>query len=183
MLQERNRLLQGCQRSARYHHAREQFLHTAHLRIQFAVFAASMFSATCVYKGWTSEKVDFILWLFIGFLALLSLVWNPANTANQHKFLRRDFTKLIGKISSDTDPVKKTLATWTDDIYALYAQEPPVYRALHAHCHNQLAIARDASDGNFIKMMPWHRWLRNVCPFQGQKFLTNKQKAERKKSA
>ncbi|MGR3984873.1 MAG: hypothetical protein OD817_06415 [Gammaproteobacteria bacterium] len=148
---------------------------TVHLCIQFAVFAVSTTGAALLLNALPIEWVGVGVLTAISLLALLSLVWNPIEKANMHKSLCREFTLLVGAIYSNANPEETTLAEWTRNIHVLYAQEPPVFRALLAHCDNQVAIALNADRGYFV-VLKWHqRWFRNWCPFQGGEFLNRNQ--------
>ena len=53
-----------------------------------------------------------------------------------------------------------------------------VYRALLAHCDNQVAIAMNADPGYFVDLRWYHLLLRNLWAFQGTEFLNRNQAAE-----
>ncbi len=174
----RQDLLTDCERSMRYHQARSRFLNTAHLFIQFLVFAfASAGVSNLILNSLTSEATRW-LWALIAVLALFSLVYNPAEKSALHRSLYRGFTILAGTIAATTEADTTTLAGWTKTIHALYAEEPPVYRALLAHCDNQVAIAMNADPGYFVDLSWYHRLLRNLWAFQGTEFLNRNQANE-----
>ncbi|MGR3912973.1 MAG: hypothetical protein OD918_00350, partial [Gammaproteobacteria bacterium] len=161
--------------SMRYHQARARFFSMVHSSILFAVFAVSTTGAVLLLNALPGKLVGVGVLTAISLLAWLSLVWNPVEKAHLHKSLCRDFTMLTGKIHSNANPDEATRAEWTRDIHALYAQEPPVFRALHAHCANQIAIALNAESGYFVDLKLRHRLFRNLCPFQGSDFKNRAQ--------
>ena len=69
------------------------------------------------------------------------------------------------------DPDEATLSGWAKNVsMLLYADEKPIYRALLAHCDNQVAIALGANEGYLVDLR-WHQLLlRNLISFQGTKF-------------
>ena len=166
----RSDLLTDCERSVRYHQARARFFNTRHLLIQFIIFALASANVAHLIDLWLPSWSVALMWAFVSLLALFSLVFNPAGKHALHKSLYQGFTMLHGKIMANPDADKKILAEWTKDIHTLYADEPPVYRALVAHCDNQVALALGADEESFVKLNWYHRWLRNLVPFQGTKF-------------
>ncbi len=171
----RDDLLTDCERSMRYHQARARFFNTVHLLIQFIVFAIASASVLRWVDSWFAGQDTLWLWAIISLLALSSLVYNPAKKYALHKSLYHGFTLLNGTILATPNADEATLAGWTKNIYALYADEPPVYRALHAHCANQIVIALGADKGYFVDLSWYHRLLRNFVPFQGTEFLNRNQ--------
>ena len=171
----RDNLLTDCERSMRYHQARARFFNTLHLFIQFIVFAIASASALRLIESYLAEQTIPLLWAAISLLALISLVYNPVEKASIHKSLYRSFTMLAGEIAATLAPDEATLSEWTKRIHALYADEPPVYRALLAHCDNQITIALNADKGYFVDLRWYHRLLRNLIPFQGSAFMNRNQ--------
>ena len=172
----RNDLLTDCERSMRYHQARARFYNNTHLLIQFLVFALATASVSRLLDTLLTGQV--LLWFLaaIGLLALFSLVYNPAEKAGLHKSLYRGFTMLNGTIFATPDADETTLSEWTKTIYGLYAEEPPVYRALLAHCDNQVAIALNkVNEGYFVDLRWNHRLFRNLWSFQGTEFPNRNQ--------
>ena len=172
----RDDLLTDCERSMRYHQARARFYNNIHLLIQFLVFILASASVSRLLDTLLTGQV--LLWFLaaIGLLALFSLVYNPAEKAGLHKSLYRGFTMLNGTVVATPDASQATLAEWTRTIYGLYAEEPPVYRALLAHCDNQVAIALNkVNEGYFVDLRWYHLLLRNLIPFQGTEFPNRNQ--------
>ena len=172
-------LLTQCERSMRYHQARTRYFNSMHLLIQFIVFAIASASVFRLIESLLGEQTLLGLWVAVSLLALCSLVYNPAEKASLHKSLYRSFTILAGEIvATPGDPDESTLSEWNKRIHALYAEEPPVYRALLAHCDNQVTIALGADKGYFVDLLWYHRLLRNLIPFQGSAFMNRKQTSQ-----
>ena len=71
----RSDLLTDCERSMRYHHARERFFDGAHSFIQFLVFASSSTGGGVLLLGeFSAESVSAVALGAVSLLALLSLV-------------------------------------------------------------------------------------------------------------
>ena len=172
-------LLTDCERSVRYHQARAHFFDTLHRWIQFLVFALASASVAHLIDSWVPDWGVTFLWAFVAVLALCSLVFNPAGKHTLHQSLYRGFTLLHGKVLANSNTDDEMLAEWTKEIHVLYADEPPAYRALLAHCDNQVAIALDADKGFFVKLSWYHRWFRNLIPFQGSELLNQNQVAKK----
>lgn len=171
----RDDLLTDCERSMRYHQARARFCNTLHLFIQFLVFALSSVSVYHLMVTLLDDQALRWLWAGVGLLALVSLVYNTSDKAALHKSLYRSFTMLAGTIAATPDANEAMRTEWTKSIHALYAEEPPVYRALLAHCDNQVAIALNADQGYFVDLCWHHRLLRNMIQFQGTAFPNRNQ--------
>ena len=168
-------LLTDCERSMRYHHERARFFNKVHLFIQFLVFALASASVSRLLGTLLTDQI--LLWLLatIGLLALFSLVYNPADKSSIHKSLYRGFTMLNGTVAATPDPDEATLTEWTKSLHSLYAEEPPVYCALLAHCSNQVVLALGA-DRRYLVTLRWReKWLRNIFSFQGTEFLNQDQ--------
>lgn len=164
----------------RYHQERARFLNTAHLSIQFMVFALVSSSVYCLIMAWFDNQALLVVSAVVGLLALFSLVFNPAEKSALHKSLYRSFTMLAGTIAATPESnSKETRAVWAKSIHLLYAEEPPVFRALHAHCENQMVIALGADlNDHFVDMEKHQRRLRNWFRFQDEDFPSRKQKRE-----
>lgn len=173
----RDELLTNCERSARYHQARERFFNQLHLLILFIVFSLGAANVTNLIVKYFEPSV-LLIWATVSLLALFSLVYNPAAKSTHHNSLYHRFTMLAGTIASTPDADAKIRAEWNKNIHTLYADEPPVYRALNAHCNNQTAIAMDADRGFIVDLRWYHIVLRNLIPFQGTEFLNRKQAVE-----
>ena len=169
----RDDLLTDCERSMRYHQARARFFNTLHLFIQFIVFAIASASVSNLLNAVLADQS--IVWAVVSMLALFSLVGNPARKHALHQSLYRGFTILNGTILATPDADDETQARWARDIHALYADEPPVYRALLAHCDNQIAILLGADKGFFVDLRWYHRLFRNWIPFQGAELINRNQ--------
>lgn len=174
-IKTRDDLLTDCERSMRYHQARARFFNALHLFILFVVFTIASANVLRLIETVFPELVISVFWAVVSVLALISLVYNPAAKYYLHQSLYEDFTKLSGDIASTCDPDRATLSQWTKQIHALYAKEPPTYRALHAHCGNQVVIALGA-EATHLRKLRWHqRVFRNFYSFQGTVFPLEKQ--------
>ena len=171
----RDDLLTDCERSMRYHQARRRFFNSTHLGIQFLIFAFASVGVSNFIVNLSSDSHTWML-AIISLLALASLVYRPAGKATLHASLYRSFTDLAGTIAATPDASESDRAEWTRRIHLLYGDEPPVYRALLAHCDNQVAIALNAVDKGYFVDLHWHhRLLRNFIPFQGTDFRNRNQ--------
>ena len=167
-------LLTDCERSMRYHQARRRFFNSTHLGIQFLIFAFASVGVSNLIVNLSSNAHTLTL-IIIGLLALASLVYGPAGKATLHASLYRGFTDLAGAISATPDASESDRVEWTRRIHLLYGDEPPVYRALNAHCNNQMVIVLDSDEGYFVDLHWHHRLLRNLIPFQGTDFRNRNQ--------
>ena len=179
----RSNVLRGCQRSMRYHQARARFFDTFHRWIQFFVFALASANVAHLIDSWLADWSITLIWAIVGVLALSSLVFNPAGKHTLHNSLYRGFTLLHGKVSAYPDADDKMRGEWIEGIHALYADEPPVYRALLARCDNQVVIALGADRKYLAPLRLHHRMFYNFFPFQGYEFISQDQIDKKKDSS
>lgn len=168
---DRSYLLNDCDRSIRYHQARARFLDSVHRWSQFFIFAFAMASVSDLASSLIGEDKFNMIWsALIGLLALLNFVFNPVEKAGLHRSLHRGFVMLAGEIDAAPNPNNITISHWKKTMHALFADEPPLYRALVAHCDNQVAIRLGVDKGHFVELNWYYRRFRNIFPFQGPKF-------------
>jgi hypothetical protein len=75
-------------------------------------------------------------------IAALDLAYAPAMKAHEHGRLYRQFAGLAQKIINATDPDEAQLREWTIERLEIEAEEPPIFWAVEAQCHNEIARTR-----------------------------------------
>lgn len=171
LILQRDNLLSDCERSMRYHEERERFFRKWHLIVQFVALGVSGFGTYSFISNLLSAEYHAWMMLAVFLLTLFLVMFSPVDKAHLHSNLKRRFTDMAGRISAAPQPDAATVAAWTEHIHAIFADEPPVYGALEAHCDNQLAIALDnVKLGYWVDLRWYHRLLRNFVPFQGSDF-------------
>lgn len=160
-LESHDTLLTISEMSARYHSHRLRFLSRAHRTMMFFVALAGTAIVTQLfgtYSIWLGAATSIIV--------LLELVFDIQGARSLHQKLYRDFTFFSGEIASTPNADEETLRRWNARLHELYADEPPVYRALNRHTHNEQAIRL----GNYNEVKPlgwWHSTLKNWFTFPG----------------
>lgn len=162
-------MLTNCERSMRYHQERTRFYESLHRWILFLIFLMLPVAVLRPFEFW---QVEAWIWLpaVAAVLAGASLVFDLAGKARRHESLYQRFTHIAGRIASESEPDADKIADWEYRIYKLYADEPPTYRALNALCHNQMAQALGSKKEDFLILRWYHRFFRNLYPFQGTNF-------------
>lgn len=168
VLKARDELLTTCERSKRYHGARLRFYETTHRWFIFAMVASS---AGAIVK----LVDDHVPWLpaVTAALGLFSLVFDLSGKARLHDSLYRRFANLNGRIESSANPEQSDISEWKSEIHSIYADEPPVYRALHQHCANQVlqALYEESEENEaiydkyYLPLNWYHSWLMNFYSF------------------
>ena len=59
----------------------------------------------------------------------------------------------------------------------IYGEEPAVYHALNAQCHNAVAQSIGADKSQMQRIRWWHVWLRNWRRFEARDFPLNESSA------
>ena len=157
---------QDCERSMRYHDARSRFFNAQYRVIQFTIFLLSGANIAGFTSVWLPYGSIDVAWAIVAVLAVFSLITNPAKNYMLHNRLSREFTDLHGKSEANPGADYTLRSEWVEKIHQLYNDEPPVYRALGALCHNQCCLALGADDKHLIKLRWYHLWFRNWIPFQ-----------------
>ncbi|MDD9856975.1 MAG: hypothetical protein OXU96_02820 [Gammaproteobacteria bacterium] len=144
-------LLTISEMSARYHAHRLRFVSRVHRAMMFVVVLIGTAIAARI-------SGEYYIWLgaITSVIVLLELVFDIQGARSLHQNLYRSFTLLSGEIASHPDAGQETVQRWNMRLHELYADEPPVYRALNAHVRNEMAIR--LGDLGEVKPLPW--WLR-----------------------
>jgi len=160
-METQENLLTISEMSARYHAHRLRFLSRAHRAMMFTValigtaIAAQLSGEHYVWLGAAAAIV-----------VLVELVFDIQGARTMYQNLYRNFTLLSGEIASHPDADRETVRGWNMRLHELYADEPPVYRALNAHVRNEMAIR--LGDFEEVKPLPlWPRLTKNLFPFSG----------------
>ncbi len=149
-----------CQLSELYHEQREAFLSWWHRVTMFVVIMSNSILAAVGhhYLGDFFGEGLFLFILLPSIAAGISLVFNLAAAAQEHRFFRYRFAQLSSEFK-DRKPTEEKLGYLIKEKTRLYAEEPPSYRALLCICTNHL----DTRSGATRKIkIPWFiRWTSN----------------------
>jgi len=160
-METQENLLTISEMSARYHAHRLRFLSRAHRAMMFIVALIGTAIAAQLsgeYYSWLGAATSVIV--------LVELAFDIQGARSMYQNLYRNFTLLSGEIASHPDADQETVQGWNMRLHELYADEPPVYRALNAHVRNEMAIR--LGDFDEVKPLPlWPRLMKNWFPFPG----------------
>jgi len=152
-------LLTISEMSARYHAHRLRFVSRVHRAMMFVVALVGTAIAARI-----SGEYYFWLGAITSVIVLLELVFDIQGARSLYQNLYRSFTLLSGEIASHPDADPETVQRWNMRLHELYADEPPVYRALNEHVRNEMAIRL----GDDEKPLPWWpRLMKNWLTFPG----------------
>lgn len=98
-------------------------------------------------------------------LVLMELVFDIQGARALYQNLYRRFAYFLGEITS-TPGKNKNLHRWNRYLHDLHADEPPVFRVLNDHVHNEVAI-RFGKEDETVHIGIFYRILKNVFPFSG----------------
>ncbi len=160
-LEAQESLLTRSEMSAHYHSHRLRFLNRVH---RFTMFFVAL-TGTAIFAKVFGEYSS---WLGAApaVIVLLELVFKIQDAHSSHQYLYREFTLLSGKIASTPNADEKKVRRWNAKLYKLHADEPPVYRALNQHMHNEQAIR--VGDCDAVRPLGWwHSMLKNWFTFPG----------------
>lgn len=167
-LEEKIRKLNfGIEKSMRYHQRRRAFYEWTHNGIMLLIFMLGSVAFSDVLQEWSRYFVASAT-----VLAGMDLVWKFSHRSRDHELLFRRFSTLAIDLRTGTDS-DDNYAKWAKERVTIEADEPPIYWALEADCHNEVSRLV----GNTLDLLdigPWHRWTMNILrhadtPFQPPK--------------
>lgn len=167
-----------CDRSARYHIARSAFFDRWHRILMMVVIvfgSAALASITRVVglgNVWTAVVAS-----VAPLAGTIDIVWGRYRKSHDHKFLAHRFYTLAKEIRA-LDPDPELVQTWHGKILDIYGDEPAVFHALNAECHN--AVAQSIGSPDRQEVMPYQHVLRNWVRFSAGDFPPPKKKALKK---
>ena len=147
--------LYRAQVSALYHLKRERFFQVSDQAISFATAISATAAATVLIKK--VEGLEVWISSLTAFLALIPVVYNPAELARRHGQAAGDYRKLLAD-------AERSGEHWTPEhcndysarLLELEVAEPATLAALVLFCENQLKIA--LGDRSSQVYLPW--WVR-----------------------
>ena len=137
----------GVEKSKRYHQRRRGFYDSLHKIIMFLVIVSGS-------AAFAELSLNFAAGAVV--LAAIDLVWSPALLARKHEMLFRDFSDLAIDIRAKT-PNDRAYKALDKKRLVLEKDEPPVYKALEAHCDNEVRRAW-GRDSELVEIGCWS-WL------------------------
>ncbi len=151
----RTNTLYRAQVSALYHLKRERFFQVSDQAISFATAISATAAATVLIKK--VEGLEIWISALTAFLALIPVVYNPAELARRHGQAASDYRKLLAD-------AERTGEHWTTEhcndysarLLELEVAEPATLAALVVSCENQLKIS--LGDRSSQVHLPW--WVR-----------------------
>ena len=139
-------LLFDCDRSARYHTARSAFFDFWHRWMMVAVLLSGSAIVATLDGGFGASTLwRNIFALIPAIVGAVSVVWDLAHKARDHTLLAHRFHGLSQRIKVRDDD-EQSVEEWRGMIIGIYGDEPAVYHALNAECHNSVAQAIGSSE-------------------------------------
>lgn len=148
--------------SQRYHAHRRSFFDGLHMKTMLGVLitGSAVFSNIVGYLEWFGAAA--------ALLAATDMVIRYSHKARDHEMLYRRFNGVATEIARKgaTETNRDQLNNWDARIEEIFGDEPPVYRALHAICHNEVVIAHNRDPENLIDLKLRHHILFNFWRFR-----------------
>lgn len=166
-LDERLRALDfAIEKSMRYHQRRRGFYETAHKAVMFGVILTGS-SALAGFPVWTGAAA--------AVLGALDLTLGLSHKARDHEIIFRRFTDLAKNLRGTATPTEDDWRGWCAKRVEIESDEPPVYWALEADCHNEVARAwgRDKPE-NMARLTKPQRVLMHLWRFESMVFVCQK---------
>lgn len=163
-------------RSSRYHARRRGFFARAHIISMGAVLIASSSAIASIIA-----KFPEVAGGLAGVAALASiadLLVGFSHRARDHEVLYRRFMELAVRVVRTENPSPSDLRGWRAQRLEIETDEPQIYRALDASCHNELILAGGLDTGKMLKFSRWQRWFKNVLPYSGESFKSYEELGE-----
>ncbi len=162
--------LQDCDRSVRYHAARRAFFDIWHHWMMVGVLvsgSAAVASLSGIFgldEVWTA-----LLMLGPTSVGAVQLVWGLTHKARDHEILARRWLDLAKRIRvEEANP--ESIREWRSEMMGIHADEPPVYHAVNAECHNATVQAVGAGSEHAQRISGWRRALRHWLRFSTTDF-------------
>ncbi len=106
-------------------------------------------------------------------MGALDVAFAFARKARDHDLLRRRFTELLQDVSAAKDPGETDFVKWHKARLDIESDEPPIYWAVEASCHNDLAVAWDLSELAVNRLSAWQRLMQQWLAFQPGDIVSN----------
>ena len=161
---ERWGLLHTVQISSRYHARRQAFFERwGRVTSGIGVIFASSALADLVRDG--GHAVAIASAMLVTVASTVDLVVGTSSMSVQHRDLRRRYLDLEATIrQSDNEPPKADVDTWTQERFAIEADEPPKYTALALLVENELSRAEGRQ--GYDHLTPWERLTAHWCRWE-----------------
>ncbi len=164
-------LLTHSKRSMRYHAAWERHFHLLHRLAMAGVFmGGSAVFAQWMHTTSLGTSGTALIGAFLALIATLEMVFDVPGKLALHKSLYQRFATLAEIItSSPPEQLEENRTTWNAQIYSIYRDEPPTYRAANAQAHNQTCIEL-GNKSELLDIKWWQQLLRHWCAFDHIEF-------------
>ena len=170
---EARKLVYDCDRCARYHTARRTFFDAWHRWMMVGVLVSGSAAVASLNATFGSGKaLTTVLMLVPVIVGAINVVWGIAQRARDHEVLARrfyDLAKRINVMEADAGAVEG----WRASILDIYSDEPALYHALNAECHNAVAQAIGADASQMQRVLWWQHKLRHWLRFSTKDFPKN----------
>ena len=170
-------------RNIMYQSAREGWYGRLHKTVMFFATVFGTGAAVTILAS-LPQYTSVTLGLLVAALTTLDLVVDLSGQARKHNGLRQRFYSVLAELE---DCIEDTtdLSTIRKQMYALYADEPVILRALDAICWNQtyLSLKQDPQFENLIHVSWFESLMRHVLPFDNSKFQYQYEKAAKPEAA
>lgn len=166
LLEERDALLFGVRRSARYHAHRVRFFDQAGKSVRILAGVAGIGTITTLLASigdWATHGLA----ASVAFFSAVDVVLDFTAKARLHADLYRRFIDLEKRIVGNrAGMTEDLLAELTNARLSLEQEEPPILTILDCVCHNELVKAMDCNDSELVRLTFAQRLLADVLDWK-----------------
>ena len=161
-------LLIDCDRCARYHAARGDFINKCHKWMMVAVLFSS--SSAVVALSEMDATVAIFIMLVPALIGAIEVVWGLTEMVRRHESMVRRFHEIASEIDVQSAAVER-VREWDDKVRGVYGEAPlSVYHALNAVCGNAAYQAAGRDPNKFQRIGRWQYRLRNWVKYTANDF-------------
>ncbi len=147
-------------RNALYHTARRAWLERMSRFLNLAVILGGTSYAAQVTAG--SPTLALALGLGSATIGAIQLIFDFSGKAHLHERLQRRYYIVLSSIEAKRNVTMEDCANWKAELLQIYADEPPILRALDAIADNQATAASYGSGQPRLKVNLWQSLTRNI---------------------
>ena len=161
-------LLIDCDRGARYHSARGDFINKCHKWMMVAVLFSS--SSAVVALSAMNATVAMLIMLAPALIGAIGVAWGFPEMVRRHEGLVRRFHEVASEIDVQNATAER-VREWNAKVRGVYGEAPlSVYHALNAVCGNAAYQAAGRDPEKFQQIGRWKYRFRNWIKYTANDF-------------
>jgi hypothetical protein len=156
------------EKSLQYHQRRRAWFERWHKFGMFLVIVLGSAAFGDVARTWPalSWATPATLGLVIAVIAAGDLVFGFSRKARDHEVLHREFTRVAIDLRAATARSEEVTRSIQARRLEIETEEPPIYWALEASCHNEVTLAWGRQHHGLVELEWYHRFFMHVFRFE-----------------